>query len=88
MREMETMRLTDQQSLRIAELPEDYWVIGVDSSAPTVCKPTGELLRIQQNGRPAAATAEAKRRLAERRAGEAARLGGVLSPTPYTRVLG
>jgi hypothetical protein len=67
---METMKLTDQQSLRIAELPEDHRVVGVDGSSLLVRKPTGQLLHIQQNGRPIAA----KRRLAERRAGEAARI--------------
>jgi hypothetical protein len=85
---METLRLTDQQSLRIAELPEDYRVVGVDGSAPLIRKPTGQLLRIQQNGRLIAATIAAKRRLADRRAGEPARLGGVLATTPYTSVLG
>ena len=84
---METMRLTDRQSLRIAELPEDYRVVGVDGSTPLVRKPTGQLLRIQQNGRLIAATRAARRRLAERRA-KAARLGGVLATTPYTNILG
>ncbi|MGA2322027.1 MAG: hypothetical protein ABSG95_15055 [Solirubrobacteraceae bacterium] len=74
---METLRLTDQQSLRIAELPEDYRVVGVDGSASLVRKPTGQILRIQQNVRLIAATISAKRRL-----------GGVLATTPYTRVLG
>jgi hypothetical protein len=63
---METMRLTDQQSLRIAELPEDYRVVGVDGSTPLVRKPTGQLLRIQQNDRLIAATRAARRRLAGR----------------------
>ena len=86
---MGTMRLTDQQSLRIAELPEDYRVVGVDRSAPLVRKPTGQVLRIQQNGRLPPATIAAKRGLAERRADEAARLaGGVRSATLYTDVLG
>jgi hypothetical protein len=84
---METMRLTDQQSLRIAKLPEDYRVVGVDGSTPLVRKPTGQLLRIQQNGRLIAATRAARRRLAERRA-KAARLRGVLATTPYTNILG
>jgi hypothetical protein len=86
---MGTMRLTDQQSLRIAELPEDYRVVGVDGSTPLVRKPTGQVLRIQQNGRLTAATIAAKRGLAERRADEAARLaGGVRATTLYTDVLG
>ena len=33
---MDTLTLTDQQALRIAELPEDYRVVGVDRSAPFV----------------------------------------------------
>ncbi len=37
---MVTLTLTDQQGLRIAELPENYRVIGVDHSAPFVRKPT------------------------------------------------
>jgi hypothetical protein len=53
---METIKLTDQQSLRIAELPEDYRVIGVDRSAPFVRKPTGQIMRIQQNGSLTAVT--------------------------------
>jgi hypothetical protein len=71
---METTKLTDQQSLRIAELPEDYRVIGVDGSAPMVHKPGGHVMRIQQNGRLTVATIAAKRRLADRRAGEAVRV--------------
>jgi hypothetical protein len=65
---METIRLTDQQSLRIAELPDDYLVVGVDRRAPLVRKPNGQIVRIQQNGRLSAATIAAKRRLADRRA--------------------
>jgi hypothetical protein len=38
---METMRLTDQQSLRIAKLPEDYRVVGVDGSTPWCASPPG-----------------------------------------------
>jgi hypothetical protein len=86
---MQTLKLTDQQSLRIAELPESYRVIGVDRSAPFVRKPTGQLLRIQQDGRLTAATADAKRRLAGRRAGQTGRLAvGLLATMPYTSVLG
>jgi hypothetical protein len=86
---METMKLTDRQSLRIAELPEDYRVIGVDASAPMVRKPSGQVMRIQQNGRLTVATVAAKSRLARRRAGEADRvIGGVQAATPYMSVLG
>ena len=85
---METLTLTDQQGLGIAELPEDYRVIGIDRSAPFVRKPTGQILRIERNGHLIAATIAAKRRLAGGRADEA---GGFASgpslATPYTNVL-
>jgi hypothetical protein len=71
------MELTDQQTRRIAELPEDYRMIGVDDNAPFVRKPTGQILRIQQNGRLTSATIGAKRRLADRRVDRAGRLAGV-----------
>ena len=61
---METVELSQQQSARMAELPEDYRVVGVDHSEPLVRKPTGQILRIQQNGRLTAATIAATRRLA------------------------
>jgi hypothetical protein len=61
---METVELSQQQSARMAELPEDYRVVGVDHNAPLVRKPTGQILRIQQNGRLTAATIAARRRLA------------------------
>jgi hypothetical protein len=82
---METMRLTDQQSLRIADLPENYRVVGVDRSAPLVRKPTGQLLRIEQNGRLTAATVAARRRLADRPVNQAR--GGVMATTPYTSTM-
>jgi hypothetical protein len=85
---METLRLTDQQSLRIAELPDNYRVVGVDRSAPFVRKPRGRLMRIQQNGRLTAATVEAKGRLAARRAAQEKRLdSGVKASNPYTSVM-
>ena len=65
---METVRLTDEQSLRIADLPESYRVVGVDRSAPFVRKPTGQLMRIQQNGLLTSATVAATRRVADCRA--------------------
>ena len=58
------LKLTDQQRLRIAELPEDFRVVGVDSAAPLVRKPNGQIVRVQPNGRLIAATVAAKRRLA------------------------
>jgi len=59
------LTLTNQQSLRMAELPEDYRVVGVDRAAPVVRKSNGQLLRIQPNGRLVAATVAAKRRLTD-----------------------
>ena len=85
---METVRLTDQQSLRIADLPEEYRVVGVDRSAPFVRKPTGQLMRIQQDGRLTVATVAAKGRLAARRADQEERLdSGVRASNPYTSVM-
>jgi hypothetical protein len=84
---METVKLTGQQSLRIAELPADYRVVGIDHSAPLVRKPSGQLLRIQPNGRLVAATLEARRNL-EHRASETTVLPhGATFATPYTEVL-
>jgi hypothetical protein len=86
---METLTLTDQQGLRIAKLPEDYRVIGIDRSAPFVRKPTGQVLRIRQNGSMTPATAGAKSRLTDRPARQAAHVsGGVHGSTPYTSVVG
>jgi hypothetical protein len=80
---VDTMELTDQQSARIAELPEDYQMIGVDGNAPFVRKPTGQIMRIQQNGRLTSATIAARHRLAHRRADRAGRLADVReSQTP------
>ncbi len=61
---MATVELSKQQSARMAELPEDYRVVGVDHSAPLVRKPTGQVVRIQQNGRLTAVTVATRRRLA------------------------
>ena len=75
---METLRLTHQQSVRIADLPENYRVVGVDRSAPFVRKPRGQL----------AATVAAKGRLAARRADQEERLdSGVRASNPYTSVM-
>ena len=52
-------------------------------------KPTGQVLRIQQNGRVTAATIAAKRRLADRGADEPGRVAsGVLATTPYASIWG
>ncbi len=40
----------------MAELPEDYRVVGVERRAPLVRKTTGQIIRIQQNGRLTPAT--------------------------------
>jgi hypothetical protein len=79
------MRLTDQQSLRIDELPENYAVIGADLGALFVRKPGGQILGIQQNGRLTAATVAAKRKLGRRR-DRPQRLSRDMLATPYTRV--
>ena len=85
---METLTLTDQQGVRIAELPEDYRVIGIDRSAPFVRKPSGQILRVRQDGHLIAATIAAKRRLAGGRADEAGGFAnGPSLATPYTDVL-
>jgi len=84
---METLTLTDQQGLCIAELPEDYRVIGIDQRAPFVREPTGQVMRIQQNGNLTAATTAAKDRLATNGADRASHVaGGVHASTPYTEV--
>jgi hypothetical protein len=86
---MEAVEFSQQQSLRIAELPEDYRVVGVDGRGPLVRKPTGQVLRVQQNGRLTAATTAAKRGRADRGADEPDRLAhGVQMATPYTSVWG
>ena len=61
---METVELSRQQSACMAELPEDYRVVGVERRTPLVRKPSGQIIRIQQNGRMTAATAAARRRVA------------------------
>jgi hypothetical protein len=61
---MESVKLSQRQSRRIAELPEDYRVVGVDRMAPLVRKPGGQILRIQENGRLMAASTADERRLA------------------------
>lgn len=86
---METLTLTDQQGLRIAELPEDYRVVGIDRRAPFVCKPTGQVMRIQENGTLIAATSGAKERLARKGTDQARHVAsGVRASTPYTSVVG
>ena len=52
-----------EQSARKAEPSEDYRVVGADHSTPLVRKPSGQIMRVQQNGRLIAATIAARRRL-------------------------
>jgi hypothetical protein len=80
---METVKLSRQQSLRIAELPEDYSVVGSDGRAPLVRKLNGQVLRVQQNGRLTAAT----RGPADNGA-KGERLDRKWRATPYTDVCG
>jgi hypothetical protein len=79
---MQTLKLTHQQNFRITELPENYRVVGIDRGAPVVRKPTGQILRVQQNGRLTAATTEAKCRLANRRADADLLADGLLARDP------
>ena len=53
---METVKLSRRQSAHVAELSEDYRGGGVGRRAPLVRKPGGQIIRIQQEGRPIAAT--------------------------------
>ena len=70
--EMETTRLTGQQILPIAELPEDCRAVGrIDGSSPLVLKLTGQPSRIQQSGCMIAATIAARRGLTDRCAADA-----------------
>ncbi len=86
---MQTMTLTEQQHLRIAELPADYRMIGLDRRAPFVLKPAGQIMRIQQNGTLTSATVAAKHRLADRRAENMERLvGGLTQSSDLTLRLG
>jgi hypothetical protein len=48
----------------MAQLPEDYRVVGVERRTPLVRKPSGQIVRIQQNGRMTAATTATRRGLA------------------------
>jgi hypothetical protein len=59
---METVELSRQQSACVAELPEDHRVVGVERRTRLARKPSGQIIRIQQNGRMTAATT--RRRLA------------------------
>lgn len=85
---MQTLKLTEQQGLRIAELREDYRVVGIDHDEPMVRKPSGQLLRIQPNGHLVEATIEARHKLEHRGSETTARpQHGPTVATPYTEVL-
>jgi hypothetical protein len=47
---METVKLSRRQIACMAELPEDYRIVGVERRAPLVRKPAGQIIRIQQDG--------------------------------------
>jgi hypothetical protein len=82
------VKLTDPQSLRIAEPPEYYPVVERGRSVRFLRRPSGQVRRIQQNGRLTAATTEAKCRLADGRADARLLADGVPAMTPYTGVSG
>ncbi|TMK99773.1 MAG: hypothetical protein E6G34_04430 [Actinobacteria bacterium] len=82
------MELTEQQSLRIAELPDGYRVVALEGATPMVREPTGQLVRIEQNGELTRPRAEDRRKLVgERSDEEAQHAGGVPAVTPYTSVM-
>jgi hypothetical protein len=82
------VQLTEQQSLRIAELPHGYRVVGLDGATPMVREPTGQLVRIEPTGELTTPSAEAKRKLVgESSDGEALPCGGVPAVSPYTSVM-
>jgi len=82
------VQLTEQQSLRIAELPHGYRLVGLDGAIPMVREPTGQLVRIEQNGELTTPSVEAKHRLVGAGSdGEALPSGGVPAVTPYTSIM-
>jgi hypothetical protein len=83
---METIKLTSQQSLRIARLPDVDRVVGFGRGAAYVRKSTGEMLRIQQDGRLTLAPAAVRREFA-RRVTQVRPSRGVAATTPYTRIM-
>jgi hypothetical protein len=59
---MEIVELSHQQSARMDELPESYRVVGVDHRAPLVRKPSGQVIRVERNGRLGPTTIPARSR--------------------------
>jgi hypothetical protein len=78
-------RLTAQKSTQVAELPDEYRVVGLDHGAPLIRKPNGQVLRTQQNGRPVGGVTEARCRPAARHRDERDRLAARWGATPYTQ---
>ena len=81
---MESMKLDDQQSLHIADLPEGYQVVGVDLGAFVVRNPSGQILLIQQDDHLTGVTT--RRSLADHHIKHAGHLG-VTATTPHTSVM-
>jgi hypothetical protein len=53
---MKTVELSRRQIAQLAELSQDYRVVGVERKAPLVRRPAGQIIRIQEDGRLIAAT--------------------------------
>jgi hypothetical protein len=53
---MEAVELSQRHSACMAELPDDYRVVGVERTAPLVRKPGGQIIGVQHDGRLTAAT--------------------------------
>lgn len=84
---IDTMRLTDQQSLRIADLPENYRVVGVDRSAPFVRKPKGAAHAHPAEWPPDRGHGRDKAQ-AHRSPGQSGgRIGRSMATIPYTRIM-
>ncbi|MGO9488798.1 MAG: hypothetical protein ACLQBB_07200 [Solirubrobacteraceae bacterium] len=85
---MQTMRLTKRQTLRIADLPRDYRVVGADESAPFVRSPDGQILRVQLDGRLTTASPAARDQLSEDGATVLEHHpAGIAATSPYTSVM-
>jgi len=82
---MEMLKPASQQSLRIADLPEGYRLVGLDLDAFIVRNPNGQILLIQQDGHLTGVTT--RRNLAVRHVKHAGRLGVGTATTRYTSVM-
>jgi len=74
--------LPDRQKLYIAELPEGYRVVGLDSGAFVVRDPRGRYIVLEQDGCLTGVTT--RRSLAAQWAERAPRLGAGVGANPYT----